>query len=299
MLLAGEPWAPEELTAWLVRWVVDRVAEREGSAPRGRRGPPASWDAARTALLAAALAEQDLDVRFLAPGSERPARRPTDAGADAPAGAAAAVAVALRDAAGRDRPTATTASGRHAVVGGAIAALATVPAADPAPDATRDDGGPAPHDEPPATAAARTTVPATETTSGPPATSGPATGCPTTPRTVPTTAPTTGSRNTATSRPSTVRTVASTRMATGTQTGPSTRGGTSTRAGRGTPTMTRITGSRTPADPPRRRPSRGTCRPRAATGRGPTTRSRPTRPTPTPTRRVWVDRIRRQRVRQP
>ena len=26
MLLAGEPWAPEELTAWLVRWVVDRVA---------------------------------------------------------------------------------------------------------------------------------------------------------------------------------------------------------------------------------------------------------------------------------
>ena len=29
MLLAGEPWAPEELTAWLVRWVVDRVAERE------------------------------------------------------------------------------------------------------------------------------------------------------------------------------------------------------------------------------------------------------------------------------
>ena len=30
MLLAGEPWAPEELTAWLVRWVVDRVAEREG-----------------------------------------------------------------------------------------------------------------------------------------------------------------------------------------------------------------------------------------------------------------------------
>ena len=41
MLLAGEPWAPEELTAWLVRWVVDRVAEREGGLARGgRRDPP-------------------------------------------------------------------------------------------------------------------------------------------------------------------------------------------------------------------------------------------------------------------
>ena len=40
MLLAGEPWAPEELTAWLVRWVVDRVAER-GGRPGGRdRGHP-------------------------------------------------------------------------------------------------------------------------------------------------------------------------------------------------------------------------------------------------------------------
>ena len=37
MLLAGEPWAPEELTAWLVRWVVDRVAEREGGTRGGRR----------------------------------------------------------------------------------------------------------------------------------------------------------------------------------------------------------------------------------------------------------------------
>ena len=50
MLLAGEPWAPEELTAWLVRWVVDRVAAREGSAAEAVAvARPASWDDARTA----------------------------------------------------------------------------------------------------------------------------------------------------------------------------------------------------------------------------------------------------------
>jgi hypothetical protein len=66
MLLAGEPWAPEELTAWLVRWVVDRVAEREGAAAAGVAVTrPASWDDDRTELLARALAEQDLDVTFL------------------------------------------------------------------------------------------------------------------------------------------------------------------------------------------------------------------------------------------
>ena len=66
MLLAGEPWAPEELTAWLVRWVVDRVAEREGGlAEAVAVTRPASWDADRTELLAGALAEQDLDATFL------------------------------------------------------------------------------------------------------------------------------------------------------------------------------------------------------------------------------------------
>ncbi|MGZ8751123.1 MAG: hypothetical protein ACXWYP_09645 [Pseudonocardia sp.] len=66
MLLAGEPWAPEELTAWLVRWVVDRVAESEGGlAEAVAVTRPASWDADRTELLAGALAEQDLDATFL------------------------------------------------------------------------------------------------------------------------------------------------------------------------------------------------------------------------------------------
>ena len=66
MLLAGEPWAPEELTAWLVRWVVDRVAEREGGLAEAIAVTrPASWDADRTELLAGALAEQDLDATFL------------------------------------------------------------------------------------------------------------------------------------------------------------------------------------------------------------------------------------------
>ena len=66
MLLAGEPWAPEELTAWLVRWVVDRVAEREDG-PRRRSRSPARPRGTPTALelLAGALAEQDLDATFL------------------------------------------------------------------------------------------------------------------------------------------------------------------------------------------------------------------------------------------
>ena len=66
MLLAGEPWAPEELTAWLVRWVVDRVAEREDGPAAGIAVTrPATWDDDRIELLAGALAEQDLDVTFL------------------------------------------------------------------------------------------------------------------------------------------------------------------------------------------------------------------------------------------
>ena len=140
MLLAGEPWAPEELTAWLVRWVVDRVAQREGSAAEAVAvARPASWDDARTALLTAAVAEQDLAVSLIAPEVPEPADA-TDDAADPQVGAACAVAVALRDAAG-GQPAATTASGRHAVVGGAIAALAGVPAAEESE--SRDDDGPA------------------------------------------------------------------------------------------------------------------------------------------------------------
>ncbi|MBN8919382.1 MAG: Hsp70 family protein, partial [Rhizobiales bacterium] len=30
VLVGGRPWAPEELSALLVRWVADRVAQREG-----------------------------------------------------------------------------------------------------------------------------------------------------------------------------------------------------------------------------------------------------------------------------
>jgi hypothetical protein len=67
MLLAGEPWAPEELTAWLARWVVDRVAEREGGpASEIAVTHPTAWDDERTRLLDDALAEQDLDVTFVA-----------------------------------------------------------------------------------------------------------------------------------------------------------------------------------------------------------------------------------------
>ena len=66
MLLAGEPWAPEELTAWLVRWVVDRVAEHEDGPAAGIAVTrPATWDDDRIELLAGALAEQDLNVTFL------------------------------------------------------------------------------------------------------------------------------------------------------------------------------------------------------------------------------------------
>src|SRR3954451_9704228 len=56
VVIGGRPWAPEELSARLVRWVVDRVAEREG-------GPavsiavthPASWGTHKKELLARAL----------------------------------------------------------------------------------------------------------------------------------------------------------------------------------------------------------------------------------------------------
>ncbi len=144
MLLAGEPWAPEELTAWLVRWVVDRVAEREGASAEAVAvtGPP-SWDAERRRLLAAAVAEQDLRVRFPDPAwSGGPAEGGVDGTGSvrAQVRAASAAAVALR-AAGGAGPADVTASGRHAATGGTSTALPAVrtgaeerraPAADPA-----------------------------------------------------------------------------------------------------------------------------------------------------------------------
>ena len=95
MLLAGEPWAPEELTAWLVRWVVDRVAEREDGPAAGIAVTrPATWDDDRIELLAGALAEQDLDVTFLttARAAEWHTPAPDDA---APVASAAAGGAAL------------------------------------------------------------------------------------------------------------------------------------------------------------------------------------------------------------
>src|SRR4051812_24760315 len=67
VVIGGRPWAPEELSARLVRWVVARVAEREG-------GPavsiavthPASWGTHKKELLARALGGQGLTVTFLA-----------------------------------------------------------------------------------------------------------------------------------------------------------------------------------------------------------------------------------------
>ena len=95
MLLAGEPWAPEELTAWLVRWVVDRVAEHEDGPAAGIAVTrPATWDDDRIELLACALAEQDLDVTFLTTtrAAEWHSPAPDDA---APVASAAAGGAAL------------------------------------------------------------------------------------------------------------------------------------------------------------------------------------------------------------
>ncbi|WP_214371481.1 Hsp70 family protein, partial [Pseudonocardia sp. H11422] len=67
VVVAGRAWAAEELSARLVRWVVDRVAEREGGpAARIAVTHPASWGVHKQELLAAALAGQGLAVTFLA-----------------------------------------------------------------------------------------------------------------------------------------------------------------------------------------------------------------------------------------
>ncbi len=67
VMVAGRPWAPQDLSAWLVRWVVDRVAEREGGpAERIAVTHPAAWGQHKKELLASALAHQGLTVTFLA-----------------------------------------------------------------------------------------------------------------------------------------------------------------------------------------------------------------------------------------
>jgi len=63
----GRAWAPEELSARLVRWVVDRVAEREGGpADAIAITHPASWGPHKKELFAKALGAQGLTVTFLA-----------------------------------------------------------------------------------------------------------------------------------------------------------------------------------------------------------------------------------------
>ncbi|MCW2716966.1 Hsp70 family protein [Pseudonocardia sp.] len=67
VVAAGRAWAPEELAARLVRWVVDRVAEREGGSAAGISVThPASWGQHKKELLATALGGQGLTVTFLA-----------------------------------------------------------------------------------------------------------------------------------------------------------------------------------------------------------------------------------------
>jgi actin-like ATPase involved in cell morphogenesis len=67
ILVAGRPWAPEELSARLVRWVVDRAAQREGgSAARIAVTHPASWGAHKKDRLGGALAAQGVPVTFIA-----------------------------------------------------------------------------------------------------------------------------------------------------------------------------------------------------------------------------------------
>src|SRR4051812_50146668 len=66
-MLGGHPWSAEELSARLLRWVVDWVAEREGEAPaRIALAHPATWSANTLERLAAALAGHDLGVTFVA-----------------------------------------------------------------------------------------------------------------------------------------------------------------------------------------------------------------------------------------
>lgn len=65
--LGGQPWAAEELSARLVRWVVDRVVEKEGEQPSAiALAHPVSWAPTTLDGLASALAAHDLGVTFVA-----------------------------------------------------------------------------------------------------------------------------------------------------------------------------------------------------------------------------------------
>ena len=67
LIVGGRPWAPEDLSARLVRWVVDRVAQREaGPAARIAITLPASWGPHKTERLGGALAAQGLQVSYIA-----------------------------------------------------------------------------------------------------------------------------------------------------------------------------------------------------------------------------------------
>ena len=67
VVVAGRGWAPEELSARLARWVVDRTAQREGGpANRVAVTHPASWGRHKLDLLGNALAHQGVPVSFLA-----------------------------------------------------------------------------------------------------------------------------------------------------------------------------------------------------------------------------------------
>jgi len=67
IVVGGRPWAPEDLSARLARWTVDRVAQREGGpASRIAVTHPASWGGHKIELMGNALAAQGLQVMFLA-----------------------------------------------------------------------------------------------------------------------------------------------------------------------------------------------------------------------------------------
>jgi len=67
IVAGGRGWTPEELCALMVRWVVDRVAEREGGpAERIAVTHPAAWGDHRRELVAGALLDQGVTATLLA-----------------------------------------------------------------------------------------------------------------------------------------------------------------------------------------------------------------------------------------
>ena len=68
LLVGGQPYAAQDLAAMMVRWVVDRVAEREGGPPdRIAITHPAGWGPYKKDLLSRALAAVGLtDLTFIA-----------------------------------------------------------------------------------------------------------------------------------------------------------------------------------------------------------------------------------------